>query len=110
MRSEIAALLFLVTLVSSPLLLCSAWMTGSKVSSFGGSVLVFERQQQQIHNVATIEMKKGKDNVPPAMRSQYAKQKELVAMRDQMVASSKPGADGFPVFNLYIRTKRANVR
>jgi hypothetical protein len=43
------------------------------------------------------------------MRSQYAKQKELVAMREQMIAASKPGADGLPVFNLFVRTKRANV-
>ena len=60
-------------------------------------------------NVASIEMKKGKDNVPPAMRAQYKKQKELQGMRQQMVESQQPGADGLPVFNLFVRTPRANV-
>ena len=30
-------------------------------------------------------------------------------MREQMIAATKPGADGLPVFNLFVRTKRANV-
>ena len=54
-------------------------------------------------------MKKGKANVPPQMRGMYAKQQEMAAMRQQMIAASKPGADGLPVFNLFVRTKRANV-
>lgn len=91
------------------------WMTGSSVSSFGGSVLLLDRQSssQCIRKptfTAEITMKKGKDNVPPSMRTQYTRQKEMVAMRDQMLAASKPGSDGFPVFNLFVRTKRANVR
>jgi hypothetical protein len=57
-----------------------------------------------------ITMKKGKANVPPQMRSQYAKQQEMMAMREQMIAATKPGSDGLPVFNLFVRTKRANVR
>ena len=96
----------------------SGWTTSSAVSSFGGSVLVLHRQStispnnNNNNNVRSndITMKKGKDNVPPAMRAQYAKQKEMVAMRDQMLAASKPGSDGLPVFNLFIRTKKANVR
>jgi hypothetical protein len=112
MRATIVTCLQLLLVLGWSSSTCHAWTTGSVVSSFGGSVLMLEQRQQQYNNnhCTTIEMKKGKDNVPPAMRSQYAKQKELVAMRDQMVASSKPGADGLPVFNLFVRTKRANVR
>jgi hypothetical protein len=90
-------------------------MTGSCVSSFGGNVLLLERssQQQQSHTYyypsSEITMKKGKDNVPPSMRTQYTRQKEMVATREQMLAASKPGPDGLPVFNLFVRTKRANV-
>jgi hypothetical protein len=54
-------------------------------------------------------MKKGKPNLPPHMRGQFNKQKELATMREQMLAASRPGKDGLPVFNLFVRTKRANV-
>uniref|UniRef100_A0A7S3P7F3 Uncharacterized protein n=1 Tax=Amphora coffeiformis TaxID=265554 RepID=A0A7S3P7F3_9STRA len=82
----------------------TAWTTGSAVSSFGGSVLI-----SSASNGATLEMKKGKPNVPPQMRGQYKKQQEMAQMREQMVAASKPGQDGLPVFNLFVRTKLANV-
>jgi len=58
---------------------------------------------------ATLDMKKGKDNIPPAMRTQYKRQKEMREMAGQMAEAQKPGADGLPVFNLYVRTKKANV-
>lgn len=54
-------------------------------------------------------MKKGKANVPPQMRSQYKRQQEMAEMRDQMMDAQKPGADGLPVFNLFVRTQRANM-
>ena len=57
-----------------------------------------------------LTMKKGKPNVPVNMRGDYRRQKELSQMREQMVAASRPGADGMPVFNLFVRTKKANVR
>ncbi len=57
-----------------------------------------------------MEMKKGKANVPPQMRGQYERQKEMNQMQQQMMAASKPGADGFPVFNLFVRTKSQKVR
>lgn len=79
-------------------------MVGTSVSAFGGKVLLSGAQ-----NTATMEMKKGKANVPPQMRSQYARQQEMMQQRDQMIAASKPGADGLPVFNLFVRTARANV-
>jgi hypothetical protein len=92
----------------------TAWMTGSSVSSFGGSVLItghntMERERPMNIRSSDLTMKKGKANVPPQMRSQYAKQQEMMAMREQMIAATKPGSDGFPVFNLFVRTKRANV-
>ena len=82
----------------------AAWTTGSAVSSFGGSVLI-----SSATNGATLEMKKGKANVPPQMRGQYKRQQEMAQMREQMIAASKPGEDGLPVFNLFVRTKVANV-
>ena len=91
----------------------TAWMTGSSVSSFGGSVLITGHHSVEVRPTTVrstdITMKKGKANVPPQMRSQYAKQQEMMAMREQMIAATKPGSDGFPVFNLFVRTKRANV-
>ena len=103
-------ILFLLPLLIEP---GAAWMTGSSVSSFGGSVLITGHyntiEQQQRPTSSDITMKKGKANVPPQMRSQYAKQQEMMAMREQMIAATKPGSDGFPVFNLFVRTKRANV-
>ena len=96
----------------------SAWTptkTGSSVSSFGGSVLVWADRPASdgvsswSSPQPSLTMKKGKPNVPPQMRGMYAKQQEMAAMREQMMAASKPGADGLPVFNLYVRTKKANV-
>lgn len=95
--------LVLISLIAST----TAWTTGSCVSSFGGSVLVTGKCEPSTQ--ASLTMKKGKDNVPPQMRSQYKKQQELRSMRDQMVAAQTVGDDGFPVFNLFVRTKKANV-
>ena len=97
----------------------SAWTpttTGSSVSSFGGSVLVWADRQASSDVVSSglprssLTMKKGKPNVPPQMRGMYAKQQEMAAMREQMLTASTPGPDGLPVFNLFVRTKKANVR
>jgi hypothetical protein len=96
-------LLTLITLAAT----AAAWTTGSAVSSFGGTVLLLDRPTTVPTTMLT--MKKGKANVPPQMRSQYAKQQEMMAQREQMIAASKPGPDGLPVFNLFVRTKRANV-
>eukprot|EP00429_Kryptoperidinium_foliaceum_P068812 CAMPEP_0176075010 /NCGR_PEP_ID=MMETSP0120_2-20121206/37489_1 /TAXON_ID=160619 /ORGANISM="Kryptoperidinium foliaceum, Strain CCMP 1326" /LENGTH=182 /DNA_ID=CAMNT_0017408711 /DNA_START=128 /DNA_END=673 /DNA_ORIENTATION=+ len=72
-------------------------------SSFGGRVV------SGIQNGATLEMKKGKANVPPQMRGQYKRQQEMAQMQQQMIEASKPGADGLPVFNLFVRTKKQNI-
>jgi hypothetical protein len=79
-------------------------MLGTSVSALGGKVLVTGTS-----NGACLEMKKGKANVPPQMRSQYNRQKEMMAQRDAMIAASKPGPDGLPVFNLFVRSARANM-
>lgn len=79
-------------------------MVGTSVSAFGGTVLVTGTS-----NNHSMQMKKGKANVPPQMRSQYARQQEMMQQREQMIAASKPGADGLPVFNLFVRSPRANV-
>ena len=100
---------FAFVLLGSLLSGISAYTGGSITSSFGGSVLLTGSSPVTNRNAATIEMKKGKDNVPPAMRAQYKKQKELQGMRQQMVESQQPGSDGLPVFNLFVRTPRANV-
>mmetsp|Transcript_1059 Transcript_1059/g.2924 ORF Transcript_1059/g.2924 Transcript_1059/m.2924 type:complete len:211 (+) Transcript_1059:101-733(+) len=100
----------ILLLAVSSLPLAFAWTTGSAVSSFGGNVLITGREASvTMPGSSSLVMKKGKSNVPPNMRGQYARQKEMAAMRDQMIAASKPGDDGFPVFNLFVRTKRANV-
>lgn len=80
----------------------------SAVSSFGGSVLVAGKNLSVCRN-GLVEMKKGKDNVPPAMRTQYKRQREMKDMRDAMMEAQRPGADGFPVFNLYIRSPKGNM-
>jgi len=54
-------------------------------------------------------MKKGKPNVPANMRSQYNKRKEMSQAGQDMIASQSPGSDGFPIFNLFVRTKTASI-
>jgi hypothetical protein len=100
--STAMAMMLRFLLAASLLALASAF--GSSISRFGGNALV-----AGVINGASMSMKKGKDNVPPQMRSQYKRQKEMQAQREQMIASSQPGDDNLPVFNLFVRTKRANL-
>jgi len=58
---------------------------------------------------ATLEMKKGKANVPPAMRQQYKRSQEMEGYRQEMMDNQKYGADGVPVFNLFVRTPLKNM-
>jgi hypothetical protein len=106
-------------IMRSCLLLCflassaTAWtMTGSSVSGFGGSVLLARDNSVATNAGAStgMVMKKGKSKVPQQMRATYEKQKEMAGMRAQMDAASKPGEDGLPIFNLFVRTKAKNVR
>jgi len=58
----------------------------------------------------TLEMKKGKSNVPVQMRGNYEKQKQILQAREAMMAAQDP-KDGKPVFNLFVRSKQgAQVR
>lgn len=61
------------------------------------------------HRHASLTMKKGKANVPPQMRSQYARAQEMESYRRQMIEAQTVGKDGLPVFNLYVRTSLKNI-
>jgi hypothetical protein len=101
-------LLSLFALVASSILVITPTMTDAyafSTSSFAGGLVL----QNTIQNGCNMEMKKGKDNVPIQMRGQYKKQQEMASMQKQMVSNSKAGPDGFPVFNLFVRTQKANV-
>mmetsp|Transcript_1711 Transcript_1711/g.2553 ORF Transcript_1711/g.2553 Transcript_1711/m.2553 type:complete len:214 (+) Transcript_1711:90-731(+) len=107
MKYFTSALLIVVALITEK---ASGFSVGSSMSSaFGGSVLITGEASVAPSRGATIEMKKGKDNVPAAMRTQYKRQREMSNMREQMMDAQKPGADGLPVFNLFVRTARANM-
>jgi hypothetical protein len=84
--------------------LTSSYAFNSLISGFAGNVLV-----SGVNNGNLLEMKKGKANVPPQMRSQYKRQQEMQLQREQMIASTQPGEDNLPIFNLFVRTKRANL-
>ncbi|GKY90415.1 hypothetical protein MPSEU_000015300 [Mayamaea pseudoterrestris] len=92
--------LFCCTLLALYASTINAWTsTSSMISAFNGR-LVLERTSAASNTV--LCMKKNR-SVPPHMRSQYARMQEMQTQRDQMMANSKPGADGLPVFNLYVR-------
>jgi len=54
-----------------------------------------------------LEMKKGKP--PVNMRSQFKQREQMQEQREAMVDSQRAGADGLPVFNLYVRSKKAQM-
>lgn len=104
--------LFLVFAAAIALATVDAWTTTSSASSFGGQTLpssTYSSKVVIVQNGSSMEMKKGKANVPPMMRGQYKRQKEMNEMQQQMMAASKPGADGFPVFNLFVRTTTQKI-
>lgn len=110
--------LFLAVLVAlfSTTFTVHAWTASSAASSFGGKSLVpganIKSHSSSIvvlQNGSTTVMKKGKANVQPEMRGQYKRQKEMAEMQSQMMAASKPGEDGLPVFNLFVRTKTQKI-
>jgi hypothetical protein len=81
----------------------------SRVSGFGGQVVLLGPSSTDDNNNNLLQMKKGKSSVPPMMRKQYERQKEMMEMRRQMIENSKPGPDGLPIFNLFVRSKRVKV-
>jgi len=99
MMNKLFVFLCLTTVAS----ISSAFSTSSSfVSSSSAAISV-------VQNGSNMEMKKGKPNVPTNMRGQFKQQQETAAQQRQMMDAQKPGADGFPVFNLFVRTKRQNV-
>mmetsp|Transcript_6077 Transcript_6077/g.17267 ORF Transcript_6077/g.17267 Transcript_6077/m.17267 type:complete len:215 (+) Transcript_6077:147-791(+) len=102
--------LFLVLAAAIALCSVDAWTATSSASSFGGrSLTAGSNQVVVLNNGSSMEMKKGKPNVPPQMRGQYARQQEMAQMQQQMRAASVPGDDGLPVFNLYVRSKSQKI-
>ena len=96
------------TLLILPLLLSAsaAYTLPQSASSFAGrSVTVGAASTQQRHGTsATLEMKKGKSNVPPAMRNQYKKAQEMEAYRQQMM-DSQVGS-----ISTYLQLKRRETK
>eukprot|EP00586_Coscinodiscus_wailesii_P004234 CAMPEP_0172480510 /NCGR_PEP_ID=MMETSP1066-20121228/5694_1 /TAXON_ID=671091 /ORGANISM="Coscinodiscus wailesii, Strain CCMP2513" /LENGTH=204 /DNA_ID=CAMNT_0013241891 /DNA_START=121 /DNA_END=735 /DNA_ORIENTATION=- len=81
------------------------------ISTFQGKALLTHSSTpvQRQSSRCTIEMKKGKPNVPVNMRGDYKRRQEMANQREQMLAAQTPGEDGLPVFNLFVRTKVANM-
>lgn len=79
----------------------------SSLSSISGSKT---RASQQIEQPSSpfirgqMSMKKGKPNVPPQMRGQYKQQQQMNQMREQMLEAQSVGADGIPVFNMFVKS------
>mmetsp|Transcript_35492 Transcript_35492/g.85639 ORF Transcript_35492/g.85639 Transcript_35492/m.85639 type:complete len:219 (+) Transcript_35492:133-789(+) len=108
---------------SSLLLLAAAALTSSvhgysvlpqRASHFVGREVSHSSSPTSNHHGANgarakLEMKKGKANVPSNMRSQYKRAQEMNDYRKQMEESTMMGADGLPVFNLYVRTPLKNM-
>eukprot|EP00562_Extubocellulus_spinifer_P001368 CAMPEP_0178480818 /NCGR_PEP_ID=MMETSP0696-20121128/5893_1 /TAXON_ID=265572 /ORGANISM="Extubocellulus spinifer, Strain CCMP396" /LENGTH=213 /DNA_ID=CAMNT_0020108273 /DNA_START=64 /DNA_END=705 /DNA_ORIENTATION=- len=88
-----------------------AYVPQSSSTFAGGSVLTHQSTSPPSTPVrkGDLSMKKGKPNVPVNMRSNYRKQQQMASMREQMMNASQPGDDGLPVFNLFVRTKKANM-
>ncbi|KAL9179046.1 hypothetical protein ACHAXT_000088 [Thalassiosira profunda] len=85
-----------------------------RASSFAGRSVVHHSAPTATNNGnngarATLEMKKGKANVPPQMRQQYKRAQEMENYRKQMMESQMAGPDGLPVFNLFVRTPLKNM-
>jgi len=54
--------------------------------------------------------KKGKSVVPPRLRHDYSHEHSTREVRNEKIEPQKPGDDGLPVFNLFVRVKRRQVR
>ncbi len=106
--AALAAAVVTVPLSSAPGAGVAAFSPPPARSSFGGNDALLRATAAR--NGSTMDMKKGKPNVPVQMRGQYRKQQEMASMQREMIAATKPSDDGLPVFNLFVRTKRQNVR
>jgi hypothetical protein len=98
------AILFLCTSVAHGYVLTS-------YSSFTGAgsfaILRCPSTSSTTCSRVTLEMKKGKSNIPINMRGNYEKQKQILQAREAMLAAQDP-KDGKPVFNLFVRSKKGS--
>jgi hypothetical protein len=107
----------IVHVVLSILLLYTSTSQSYVLTSFssftGAGLLALSRSPSSSSRTCsrvTLEMKKGKSNVPVQMRGNYEKQKQILQAREAMMAAQDP-KDGKPVFNLFVRSKQgAQVR
>merc|ERR1719506_1212495 len=76
-------------------------ISGYKPSESGSTT-----QPSHLSSLHDLEMKKGKANVPPMMRSQYKQQQNMNSMREQMIEAQSVGADGIPIFNMYVKSSK----
>mmetsp|Transcript_10553 Transcript_10553/g.14803 ORF Transcript_10553/g.14803 Transcript_10553/m.14803 type:complete len:113 (-) Transcript_10553:454-792(-) len=97
----------LITAIISATCIDAYFVAPQAVSTFSGKALISHESQCRATR-GDLSMKKGKANVPPQMRGQYKRQQEMQQMRNQMLEAQNPGEDGLPVFNLFVRTKKAN--
>jgi len=106
-RPSSLALVALLVAVASPS--ANAYTAPQIASTFGGRSLVGAPSNIVERSRGDMCMKKGKPNIPPQMRGQYKRAQEMQNMREQMMEAQDPSTDGLPVFNLYVRTKVANM-
>lgn len=102
----------IVHVVLSILLLYTSTSQSYVLTSFssftGAGLLALSRSPSSSSRTCsrvTLEMKKGKSNVPVQMRGNYEKQKQILQAREAMMAAQDP-KDGKPVFNLFVRSKQ----
>jgi hypothetical protein len=104
----------LLVLLAATTTRCEAWVASQGIGSkFAGAVLQ-ERvpsstsSSSSCNQKCVLEMKK-KGKVPMPMRSEYKKQQQAKTMQAQMQDAQNVGEDGFPIFNLFVRSRLANV-
>lgn len=104
----------LLVLLAATTTRCEAWVASQGIGSkFAGAVLQ-ERvpsstsSSSSCNQKCVLEMKK-KGKVPMPMRSEYKKQQQAKTMQAQMQDAQNVGEDGFPIFNLFVRSRLANI-
>mmetsp|Transcript_6099 Transcript_6099/g.8901 ORF Transcript_6099/g.8901 Transcript_6099/m.8901 type:complete len:212 (+) Transcript_6099:139-774(+) len=76
----------------------------SAFTGAGSFALMTNDVRNRPRSRGTLEMKKGKSNVPINMRGNYEKQKQIKQAQEAMMAAQNP-TDGKPVFNMYVKSK-----
>mmetsp|Transcript_5435 Transcript_5435/g.10867 ORF Transcript_5435/g.10867 Transcript_5435/m.10867 type:complete len:224 (-) Transcript_5435:135-806(-) len=112
MFSRICVLVLLLATLASPYTFRPSVTPSSlsSLTSISGSstprVGPTPTQTSHISSLHNLEMKKGKANVPPMMRSQYKQQQNMNSMREQMIEAQTVGADGIPIFNMFVKSSK----